>query len=301
MYGNTNSSNLLEITSLWDKNTVTWNNQPSTNSANPILLGQTRGDNNYRAIDLSSFVQDWVNNPAQNNGMMLQMITQSYYNAMIFCSSDYPDSTLWPNLNICYIKGGIDTSQNDTLCGFVFFDKNHNGVYDSSDVGESHNAVTVDGTVYYTDSFGYYTVVVGAGQHQIGVVPPFGWSQTSPTAPPYYSIVTSSNQHICGFDFGLINWPAGINNIGPSLADMIIFPNPLNGNSFHIVLPDNFETANASITIEDMVGREVEAHYSLAQQKQLNIAFANPLAPGVYAVVVKNDKQSLCGKLSIIK
>lgn len=301
MYGNNNASNLFEITSVWDKNTVTWNNQPTTNPANPILLGQTRGSNDYLAIDLATFAQDWVNNPAQNNGMLLQMITQSYYNSMIFCSSDYPDSSLWPTLRICYIKGRLDTTLNDTLCGFVFIDQNHNGVYDSFDIGASNNPVTVDGNIVYTDSFGYYTAVVSAGQHQIAVVPPFGWSQTLPVSPPTYTITTSTNQHICGFDFGITNSPSGINNIGLANADMVVFPNPLNGNAFHIRLPDNFEATNTSVSVEDMLGRDVATQYSAVQQKQLNVTFTGQLTPGVYTIVVKNDKQRLCGKLSIIK
>lgn len=106
MYGTGNASYLRQVTSSWDGNTVDWNNQPTTTTANEVLLPQsTSAIENYLNIDITAFVQNWVSNPSQNYGMMLQIQTVAYLNSMTFCSGNYPDSTLRPTLAICYSVG----------------------------------------------------------------------------------------------------------------------------------------------------------------------------------------------------
>jgi len=103
MYGTNNASNLYLVTSDWNPATVNWNSMPAVSTNSPVLLPQsTATDENYFNIDISGFVQAWVNNPANNYGIMLEMITQNHYNTMIFCSPGYADSTKWPKLDICY-------------------------------------------------------------------------------------------------------------------------------------------------------------------------------------------------------
>ncbi|MFN8298551.1 MAG: DNRLRE domain-containing protein [Chitinophagales bacterium] len=102
-YGNNNASYLKFVTGSWGENTVTWNNQPTTTTAGQILLPQaTSTVMDYTNIDVTSFAQSWVNTPAQNNGMMLDMIGTNFYNSMIFCSSDNPIASKRPKLVVCY-------------------------------------------------------------------------------------------------------------------------------------------------------------------------------------------------------
>jgi len=102
-YGNNNASYLHFVTSGWNPATVTWNTQPQASNTNQVLLPQsTNTSEDYLNIDISGFVQDWVNNPNNNNGMLLEMLTQNHYNCMLFCSPGNADSTRWPKLDICY-------------------------------------------------------------------------------------------------------------------------------------------------------------------------------------------------------
>jgi len=129
MYGTGNASYLVQITSPWSVTTVDWSNQPSVTTINEILLSQsTSAIENYLNIDIRSFVQNWVNNPSQNYGMMLRMDSVSYLNSMTFCSGNYPDSTLWPTLVICYtpsstncvtIKGGPTNTINADVLSYL--------------------------------------------------------------------------------------------------------------------------------------------------------------------------------------
>lgn len=103
-YGTANASYIKQVTSAWTPATVNWTNQPTATTTNEVLLAQSTNDNeNYPNLNISPFVQAWVNNPASNYGVLLQMIGQAHYNSMIFCSTGHPDTTKWPRLDICYI------------------------------------------------------------------------------------------------------------------------------------------------------------------------------------------------------
>lgn len=108
MYGTANSCELLKITSPWTLNNVNWANQPTYTTNNLITLSQsTSAYQNYQQIDVTSIVQDWVNQPSLNYGWMIKMTTGSFYNSMLFSSSDFPDSTKHPKLEICYETVGL--------------------------------------------------------------------------------------------------------------------------------------------------------------------------------------------------
>ncbi|MFN8285828.1 MAG: DNRLRE domain-containing protein [Chitinophagales bacterium] len=102
-YGSNNASYLKFVTSGWNENTVTWNNQPATTTVGQVLLPQaTSTVLDYTNINVTSFAQTWVNTPTQNNGMLLDMIGTGYYNSLIFCSSDHPIASRRPMLAVCY-------------------------------------------------------------------------------------------------------------------------------------------------------------------------------------------------------
>jgi hypothetical protein len=49
-----------------------------------------------------ALVQDMVNNPTTSFGFHIQLTNEVFYASMIFASSDYTDSTLWPEITIEY-------------------------------------------------------------------------------------------------------------------------------------------------------------------------------------------------------
>lgn len=102
-HGNENASYLYPTTTNWNFSTVSWNNQPSFTSVNATIIPQSLSDyDNYDALDVTAAVQSMVNNPSSNYGWMLSINTQNFYNSMIFCSGEYPDSTKRPKLTITY-------------------------------------------------------------------------------------------------------------------------------------------------------------------------------------------------------
>lgn len=93
-----------EITSPWDESTVTWNTQPSTTTTNQFNIPPSTSKYfwNYtnNSTNLVNMVQNMVS--GNNYGFMLRLQTEQHYRNMVFASSDHPDSTLWPELEVTY-------------------------------------------------------------------------------------------------------------------------------------------------------------------------------------------------------
>ncbi len=117
LYGNPQSSNaqlhsslsgsneaeLLRIMTPWNENTVTWSNQPQTDTLNKIILPQsTSQTQNYLNLNVTSHIQSKITTPASHHGFLFKLVTESHYRCMVFASSDHPDSTKRPRLEITY-------------------------------------------------------------------------------------------------------------------------------------------------------------------------------------------------------
>jgi hypothetical protein len=98
-----NDCYLKEITSPWTESTVNWNNQPTTTTTNQVYLpASTSTNQSYLNIDVTAMMQDAMNSPSTYYGWELSLLTMQTYRSMKFGSSDNPDSTIWPELTICY-------------------------------------------------------------------------------------------------------------------------------------------------------------------------------------------------------
>ena len=98
-----NEAEILRVTSAWDENTVTWSTAPSTTNMNRVVLPQSSSSfQDYPNIDIAPMVQDMVSNPTSNYGFLLKLVNEVAYASMIFASSDYPDITKIPVLEVCF-------------------------------------------------------------------------------------------------------------------------------------------------------------------------------------------------------
>jgi len=111
---------LQRVTSTWAENTVTWNTQPTTTTLNEVALPADTNPNENYVVDVKQLVIDMINNPTTSFGFMLKLQTEQYYRCLLFASSDHPDSTLHPKLEICYTVPSACTSlvlQPDSAAG----------------------------------------------------------------------------------------------------------------------------------------------------------------------------------------
>ena len=107
-----NESLLRRITSPWNENTVTWDNQPSTTTVNQVTLpASTNAIQHYLDINVTNLIQDMINDPSNSHGFLIQLVTEQYYRRMVFASSDASDTSLHPKLEICYIPNQAQTSE----------------------------------------------------------------------------------------------------------------------------------------------------------------------------------------------
>ena len=96
-----NDFTLNRITSNWDENTVTWNTQPSVSMINEIQLPATTSENqDFIDIDITQWIQEMIDKPAENYGFMIRLKNETYYRRVIFGSSDNANSEKRPKLVI---------------------------------------------------------------------------------------------------------------------------------------------------------------------------------------------------------
>ena len=120
-----NASALRRVTSAWDENTVTWNNQPSTTTQNQVLLSEiphpvnpneSKLHQDYPGeIDVTNLVIDMVANPAANFGFMFGLQKEQFYSLMSFSSSDATDPNLRPKLVVTYENKNTNPDNNGIL------------------------------------------------------------------------------------------------------------------------------------------------------------------------------------------
>ena len=96
-----NEAFLQRITSPWTED-VTWSNQPTTTTQNQVTLAQDINPNQDYLLDVKNLLQDIIDNPSNSFGFLLKLKTEAPYRLLAFASSDHPNASLHPKLEICY-------------------------------------------------------------------------------------------------------------------------------------------------------------------------------------------------------
>lgn len=91
---------IQRITSEWNEQTVTWDNQPSTTTNGQVLVAGTSNAMLKYEIVVTKLIQDIFENPSQSYGLMIKLVTEECYRRVLFASSDYYDPSKHPKLII---------------------------------------------------------------------------------------------------------------------------------------------------------------------------------------------------------
>ncbi|MBL0340620.1 MAG: DNRLRE domain-containing protein [Bacteroidetes bacterium] len=103
-----NTTLINRVTSAWDEQTVTWNNQPSITTLNQVTLSASSSSTqSYPNINVTGLVQDMVSNPSQSFGFRLKMKSENHFRKLLFASSDHSNAALRPKLVITYIAHNL--------------------------------------------------------------------------------------------------------------------------------------------------------------------------------------------------
>jgi len=100
-YGD-NSSWLKRVTTDWNPDSVTWNNQPPVTDVNEVSVPASTTQWNFNAVDLdvTQLVDDMLN--TENFGFSLQLKAEQTYRSISFASCKVTNSALWPKLVVTY-------------------------------------------------------------------------------------------------------------------------------------------------------------------------------------------------------
>jgi hypothetical protein len=99
--GTDNAFYIQRITNSWDQMTMTWQTQPSVETANQVLIPHT----NEAFLDLVDVnVKEMVSrmHTINNYGFMIRLQNEVYYNNRNFCSSEHANAAKHPKLVITY-------------------------------------------------------------------------------------------------------------------------------------------------------------------------------------------------------
>ncbi len=97
-----NDSYLYLNTGAWNEQTLTWNTQPAHTSTNSIYMAATTTTNQNVSLNVTSQVQNWVQNPTGNYGWKLMLADEATNNRafVVYGSGDNATASLRPSLII---------------------------------------------------------------------------------------------------------------------------------------------------------------------------------------------------------
>ncbi|HBX49685.1 MAG TPA: hypothetical protein DEH02_01300 [Bacteroidales bacterium] len=146
-----NASYLQRVSATWSESTVTWNNQPASVTDNRIgLPSSTSATQNY-TVDVSYFVQNWINGTLANYGFLFKLQNEVKYTSMSFGSSDNSDTTKRPVLVITYSTPGTITDYYPSNDSYV------NNILTTSNYGLEDNI----NAAFISRSNGYFRGLIG--------------------------------------------------------------------------------------------------------------------------------------------
>jgi hypothetical protein len=136
-----NTGYLRRISSTWNEFSITHNNQPTTVTTNQVILPTSTSILQDYTINVKALVQDMVKDSANSFGFMMRLITEQHYRALLFASSDYPDSTRWPKLEISYSPPESLGQNNLRLNNLIKVFPNPTSNYVTLDFGNGESSV----------------------------------------------------------------------------------------------------------------------------------------------------------------
>jgi len=117
-----NSTLIQRIITPWFEGTVSWETKPGITTINEVELPESSYiDQDYLHIDVTTLVQDVIDDPDNSHGFMFRQEVESAYRSMKFYSSDaIVDSIFMPALVVCY-KSTADISMNVQIENVVIY------------------------------------------------------------------------------------------------------------------------------------------------------------------------------------
>ena len=280
----------------WDEQNITWNQfqtnfSTDPNSANWVTIPSSTGQyNTTTTLNVTAIVQQIINelatNAYANNGFQLELQTEINYRAQYWASSDYPDSTFWPELIVTY----KNCNPSFTYC--VNSNSPYTFDFTANNPNQSYYNWAIDGTTagntstisYTFPGPGSYEVCLETGAEDEGCKYCMRLCVEENESSQRPALIPEQPQQ-------LKSVPQGISLPGDDIQttsdrDGSIVPNPTNtGWNVKFNAP---ESGKVSVNIVDPTGRTISTmEKKVLQGEQLIYQDAAKLAPGIYFIEIK--------------
>lgn len=109
---------IQRVTQDWSETAITWNNKPNTTEVNQqTITRSTSNTQDYLDLNVTALVQDMVDSSSNSFGFMLKMLNEVTFKGLTFASSEHPDTSLHPKLEITYntLAGINDANKTDKV------------------------------------------------------------------------------------------------------------------------------------------------------------------------------------------
>jgi hypothetical protein len=91
-----------KVTRSWKETSLTWNNQPPVTTSGRIWFPPSTSTTENIQVDITSFVQSWVNEPASNFGLRMKLENEAYYRSRTYASENHSNTSIRPKLVVTY-------------------------------------------------------------------------------------------------------------------------------------------------------------------------------------------------------
>ncbi len=278
-----------EITSAWNENTVTWNNPPTTTTANQFTIPASTSEYNWNYTNNSNQLVTMVQNMVSGNnyGFMLKLQTEAHYRNMIFASSDHPNADLHPelvvtyeacdaNFSYCVVNNGTDSLQ------YTFTANNPNGgshqwIYNGNIVSTS-STYTCTFLNYQNEGLSHKLITDSdTCECVVKVMSSFGFSMKG-------ELQKNKMTEVC-LDVPQGNIPLADKYIEPQI---IISPNPTK-TAWNISIKSETED-KIKITIFDINGNRIHSQNAVIMNGNNNLKVnCSNYANGLYLISIKGN------------
>lgn len=94
---------VFRVLQYWSELTVTWNTQPLTGSSPDGTESVAAGFLGTVEIHITDLVRGWYDGSIVNNGLLLKG-NEAANDLLGFYAKEFPNTSLWPQLEVCYFQ-----------------------------------------------------------------------------------------------------------------------------------------------------------------------------------------------------
>jgi hypothetical protein len=104
-FSGSNAFCIRRVTSQWNSQSLTWNNQPAYSLEGEVILPECQSvKQDFENIDITELIKYMIQYPDKNYGFIIMLNDEDYYRRLCFASLENPNEYLRPKFVINYLR-----------------------------------------------------------------------------------------------------------------------------------------------------------------------------------------------------